>query len=202
MQQSPAQADALSTSNSGRDSLSVCISTTRTVDTQSPWLVWLRPCWVSWGRVWRRPGRSTAVASGSSCSTRRWLTVYTTTDKISSPQACGYMFCCCFLFIYFQRFLCETNYLKIYTGSIFAKFFGFFIHDQSENSFSIPQKTFPWYQFCCFCPQNWRCQLVARPGGLTLGFALYIVSYSFTSHLTQNREKLFPANYFTWHWKV
>jgi len=71
------------------------------------------------------------------------------------------------LFLVFNDY-CQTNYFKIYRTDlrqIFRVGRTTAVDDQSEISFSILQRTLPQQPV-----------LVAQPGGLTLGFAVHLVT--------------------------
>ena len=124
-----------------------------------------------------------------------WLT--SVTLNIARPaDAAGYMFCCCSLFLtifsnQLSEHLLDWSSPNFHSGRTMA------VDDQYEISFSIPLRTLPWQPiFVGFIHRtgfrwhsadgvsaygkkcNWfagRRQLVAQPGGLTLGFAPHLV---------------------------
>jgi len=66
--------------------------------------------------------------------------------SIYPARPAGYIFCCCFLFLFVSSDSCQTNYFKIYRTNLRQIFlFGgtTAVDDQSEISFSIPQGTLP-----------------------------------------------------------
>ena len=92
-----------------------------------------------------------------------------------SPPGCWKQAICpasvSYLFIYFQRFPSDHNYLKIYQTDLSWIARTMAVHDQSEIRFPIPQRKLPWELFFVVAGHRW---LVAQPGGLTLHFAVQL----------------------------
>jgi len=65
---------------------------------------------------------------------------------LARPAIVGYMFCCCFVFVYFNDF-CQTSYVKNLPTDlrrIFRVDRTVAVDDQSEISLSIPQGALSW----------------------------------------------------------